>query len=331
MRRQASFPARLRLPSFGLDVERPAAEPSATRHPARIALQPWSPPSIPWARLGRRAVVGAALAMLALAVGLLAIRATHADRVYPAVFVADMAVGGEPYDDAMAAVQQRATALAASDVAFTHNGKTWRAPLSQLGLTVDAAGSVERAYAVGREPEALSRLQSTLGLARQDARIPLTMQFDEKRLNAWFDRIDRELGLPPHNASLKISGTTVSIAPELDGTVVDRPAATAAIIDALRGLNAFAGPLPTSAKTARIRSADLTAAQANLAQALANPVQVTFRSGLWTLPPADLAKFVRQSVDPNRTGAAAFSLSLDRPALTKYLDGLLAAGLDRDP
>jgi vancomycin resistance protein YoaR len=320
----------LRIPSFGIDVGRPAASAPIGR-PMRMAVKPWSPPPIPWARLGYRAVVGVGLALLALAVGLLAIRVSNADRVYPAVFVADMPVGGETYDDASAAVEQRAAALAASKVAFTHDGKTWQAPLSQLGLTVDATGSVERAFAVGREPDALARLQTTLGLARQDKQIPLTVQFDERKLNAWFDDIDRQLGLPAHNASLKIDGASVSIVPELDGTVVDRPAATAEIIGALRGLSPFTGLLPTTARTARVRAVDLAGAQANLAQALANPVQVTFRSGLWTLPPADLGKFVRQNVDPNRTGAAAFSLSLDRPALTKYLDGLLAAGINRDP
>jgi vancomycin resistance protein YoaR len=96
-------------------------------------------------------------------------------------------------------------------------------------------------------------------------------------------------------------------------------------------LKAFAGPLPTTAKTARVRAADLAGAQAQLAQALANPVQVTFRSGLWTLPPADLGKFVRQSVDPTRSGAAAFSLSLDKAALSKYLDQMLAGSIDQDP
>jgi vancomycin resistance protein YoaR len=184
---------------------------------------------------------------------------------------------------------------------------------------------------VGREDSARDRLGSALGLAREDAHLPLPVRFDHEKLDAWFDGIDRDLGLPPANASLKIDGASVTIVPETDGTIVDRQATTAALVANLARMRPLAGELPTTAKIAAVRSADLQPALDQLRLAMAMPVQVSYGGGLWTLPPADLGRFVTQSVDPAKRGAEAFSLGMDRAALAAWLDERLAPAIERDP
>ena len=282
-------------------------------------------------RLLMRAALGVALVLLVVAGGLLLLRSAHAGRVYPAIYVADEALGGLTHDEARAVLRQRAEAVEKSSVAFNYGDQQWRTSWRDVGVTVEADDSLAAAYAVGREEDALTRLRSTFGLVRADERIPLAIRLDHEVLGRWFDTIDRDLGMPPREAALAIAGTSVTIVPEADGTVVDRDRATSELIAALRGLRPVEGPLPTVAKPAVVRAGDLNAARERLAQALSQSVQVTLGGAYWTLPPGELGRFVSQRVDPTKRGAEAFSLSLDRSGLAAWLEERLAPQINREP
>ena len=321
MRRQAPFPVTFRLPAL------PARAGGRTLPDVQPFLGPVGERS---RRLVSRAATGGALLLLLLAIALLMLRTVHADRVYPAVVVADVAVGGLSAVDAAAALRGRADAIESSTVSFSHDGATWEAPLRDIGLAVDAETGLAAALRVGREPGARDRLRSVVGLVRDDERIPLPMRLDHSALSRWFDAIDRELGAPPRNASLAIEGTAVAIVPEVAGIVVDRPRAAAEIETNLAMLRPTASALPTSDEPPAVRAADLEAAGEQLRSAMAIPVQVTHDGGVWTLPAADLGRFVTQAIDPRKQGAAAFSLGMDRQRLSDWLAERLAPEINRE-
>ena len=281
-------------------------------------------------RLLSRVATGGALLLFLLATTLLLLRTAHADRVYPAVVVADVSVGGLPTAQAANALQGRAAAIENSTASFSHDGKEWQAALRDIGLTVDHESGLAEALAVGREPEAWDRLGSVVGLVRDDERIALPMRLDHAALSRWFDTIDRELGVPPRNAALAIEGTSVEIVPEVAGIVVDRPRAVAEIETNLAMLRPIAAALPTLDKPPAVRAADLKAGRDQLRLAMAVPVQVTHDGGIWTLPAADLGRFVTQSVDPSAQGPAAFSLGMDRTGLAAWLEERLAPEINRE-
>jgi len=282
-------------------------------------------------RLLARAAVIAALMMLVLTGALLLVREAHKSRVYPAVYAGGEALGGMTADEAETVLGQRATALLTAPVRFSHDNQEWTAPLSELGVSVDTDAALSEAYEIGRETGALDRLQSTAQLARNDQRIPLPVSLDHRQLATWFDTIDRDLGLAPQEAALAIDGTAVTIVPETDGTIVDREAATARLVESLRGLRAVQADLPTISQPAAVRTSDLTAARDQLANALSQSVQVTFGDAYWTLAPSEIGQFVDQRIDPNKRGAEAFSLSVNRDKLAAWLDERLAPEINREP
>jgi vancomycin resistance protein YoaR len=282
-------------------------------------------------RLAWRAAAGFAVVVLGLAAALLLLRVAHDGRVYPAVVVADVEVGGLTPAEAEAAIRQRAGALESQAVVFSSGDRHWETTLRDIGAGADVDGALDAAFAVGREPAARDRLAVALDLAQGDEQIPLRFRFDQTRLDAWFDAIDRDLGQRPANAALAIDGPTVSIVPERDGTVVDRALASDAILASLRELRPLAATLPTTAQVADVRAADLQPALEQMRLAMAMPVQVAHAGGLWTLPPADLGRFVTQTVDPTRRGAEAFALGMDRQALAGWLEERLAAAIEREP
>ena len=296
------------------------AEPAPARRFAEVA-----------GRLLPRAVLGVASLLLLVAAGLYAVRASYDDRVYPAVAAGGVDLGGLTQDEARAALQSRANAVEAGTIAFTHGDRTWQPTLGELGATIDIDASLDAAYGVGREEGAADRLRSTLNLVRRSERVPLVMSLDHNVLNGWFDRVDQELGLPPRDASLTIDGTQVGIAPEIEGTVIDRPAARERVLTALRTLHPMAEPLPVVAKIPTVRAGDLAGHQQALAAALSQPIELSFEGATWSLAPTDLGRFVTQTIDPTKKGADAFALGVDKTALAAWLGERYAPEINREP
>ncbi len=272
-----------------------------------------------------------AVAALAGAVVLLSVRSTHANRIYPNVTVADVALGGLPMNEAATALEARGDAIEASAVTFTYGDKSWSTTLSDIGVSVNQEAALDAAEAVGREDSAADRLRSTFRTTRDGNFVSLPMTFDNAKLDRWLDQIDRELGVPPSNAALKIEGDSVSIVPEVDGAVVDRAAVLTTVTDNLERLGGTTAELPVATKVASVRTSDLEPVQATLTAALSHPVQVTFEKSVWTLPASEIAQFVDQSVTTNDLGGASVTVGLNRDKLAAWLEERFGNEIQRDP
>jgi vancomycin resistance protein YoaR len=278
-----------------------------------------------------RAAIGLAAVLMVAVVGLLLLRTAHDGRMYPAIVIADLPVGGLTYTEASHQLAQRAASIEQMPVSFQYGDHQWDATLASIGITADANTALARAYGIGREQTAWQRLWATASLIRHDNQVALPLDVDHVRLNQWFDQMDLDLGMAPRDAALSIVDDQVIIVPEVDGTVVNRAQATNTLIDSLRFLEPVSAALPTSEQAPIVRVADLEPARASLAQALSAPVQINFESNVWTIPARDLAQFVSQTVDPELRGAPAFKLGLDRGKLASWLNERLAPEINREP
>jgi vancomycin resistance protein YoaR len=278
--------------------------------------------------VGLGAIGAIALLAIALAATLVIVRASHAERIFPAVIVADVPVGGQSFAAAAAALAERANAIESSPITITHGELTWASTLREIGVEVDETEALARAVAFGREESALRRLRAAVPSGDQ---LPMPIALDHQQLDRWFDEIDRGLGTPPRNASIEISGSSVAILPEVNGTVVDRVRARAEISDQLQRLGAIELELPVETRIATVRASDLEPAREILLGAMSHPVQVTNARGIWTLPPAELAQFLTQEVVPGDGGAPVVRLGLDAEKLAVWLDERLGATFKTEP
>ena len=268
---------------------------------------------------------------LALTLVLVTVRATHEGRVFPAVIVGDVPVGGMPYDAAAAAINNRADAIEASSVTFTHGDKSWGSTLRDIGVSIDENRALASVAAYGREDSAFDRLRSATRLARSGGQLSMPLALDFRQLDRWFDQIDHDLGTPPHNASIEVQGADVVIVPEADGMVVDRDRARAEIAASLQDLEPLNAELPVETKIATVRAVDLEPARTLLLRAMSHPIQVTNGGGLWTLPATDIAQFLQQDVVPTQGGAPAITLGLDRAKLADWLEARLGQQIETEP
>jgi vancomycin resistance protein YoaR len=282
-------------------------------------------------RLLRGIAVGLALLLLVTAAALLTAEKHYDGRVYPQVMAGDIDLGGLTSGDARSALQAESEQHQAQIVTFSYGDQTWTPTLGVLGVSIDVERTLSAAYSVGREPTARTRLSNLARLLRSTRYVPLAVTVDQATLNAWFDSVDADLGLTPHDAFLRIEGAEVTIEPEVEGTVVDRAAVTAQVTQGAASLFIPDGRLPVTATVAKVRADDLVESQAFVANALSKPVKLRLGDKSWTLEPEQLAAFIAQSVDPLRHGADAFTVGVDEKQLSIWLNELLAGEINKDP
>src|ERR687898_868148 len=310
------------LPEVGASVE-PAAMRRAHAGQRRGAARGV-------ARLVPRLIIGGALLMLVVALALFAFRAVYSGRVYPAVVVGDVPVGGMTIAQAENRLVARADELEQGVVTFTHGEQRWTPTLSQFGATVDVDRSLAIAHARGREGDAVARLSFAGSILRQDQTVPLHTNVDSRALDAWFDQVDTDLGQPAVNAALVVKGLDVSVSPDKDGLVVDRDAARADVLQALTALEPVTIELPTRAQAPEIRVADLAQARQDVRQVMAEHVTVEFEGTEWTLNRQELASFLTvetRAVD----GEPDVVLTMDEKRLATLLREKFATQINRKP
>jgi vancomycin resistance protein YoaR len=281
-------------------------------------------------RLLPRLILIVAIGLLLATLAIFAFRAVFDDRIYPAVVVGDVAVGGMTVDQASAAVERRAAALEQRTITFTWQGQTWTPTLAELGATVDVDTSVDEAHALGRDDNAVSRLGFTHALLRDDQVVPLRTTVDHGTLEQWFASVDADIDQGAVDANIVIDGTTVTVNPEQTGTMVDRDAATAVILRSIASLEPGSVALPTMVDRPAVTADDLKQPAASLQASLSAPVVVTFDGKKWDLAPADLVSFVRVEV-ATEGEHPDIAVSLDRGALATWLREGFSSEVNRPP
>lgn len=293
------------------------ASPDRTTSQRLIALLP-------------RVLVGIAALLFLLALGLFAFRAIYNDRIYPSIVVGDVPVGGLTAQQAGDRISDRAAELEEGSVTFSYEGKTWAPTLSELGATVEGERSIEQALALGRRDDAVSRFAFTGEILRGDQAVSLRSRVDQTVLDAWFDRVDRDLGQPAVNAQITVNGTEVSISPDATGIVVDRDAATGIILESLTELEPVRGELPTVVDQPVIRVADLEAVQSDVQKALSKPVPVLFEDQAWKIEAGRLSQYLTVTTT-YEGGVAGADLAIDQEALGADLRTQFAGEVNRSP
>ena len=275
-------------------------------------------------------LLGVAVAMLAVAVALFVFRGLYSDKIYPAVIVGDVNVGGLTAAQAEERLIERANELEQGTIAFTYNGQTWTPTLAELGASVNLSDSVESAQELGRGGDAASRLAFTNDILRSDQVVPLQTTVNLGVLNTWFDKVDADINNPAINAAIVIDGSAVSVSSDSTGIVVDRDAARKQILGTLSSLQPLDTELPTVVDVPEIHAKDLGAVLATVEAAVQTPLRVQFENQTWRIEGETLAKYMLvETVMEN--GKPTAILSFDIEPLAADLRAQFGPEINRDP
>ena len=281
-------------------------------------------------RIAPRLIAGGAALLLLLAIGLLAFRLMFDDRIYPAVVVGDVNVGGLTVEQAQDRLASRAAELEQHSITFTYNGKTWSPTLSEIGATIETDTSLAEAQSLGREDDAVSRLKFTGNIIRSDQTVPLQTELNLTRLNAWFDTVDAGIGQPAVDATVTVDGTKVTITQDATGIVVDRDAAKAQILNVLTTLRPVNAQLPTMVDEPELRKVDLEAAKSDVERVLSKPVRIEFENQSWRIEADTISQYLAVHTTA-RNGQPHVELDIDQAKLTSYLRETYSGEINRKP
>jgi vancomycin resistance protein YoaR len=276
-------------------------------------------------------LVGGLLAALLLA--LMVYQLLFLNRVYLGVSAMGLDLGGMTHPQAEVAVAAQADYYLNFPVTLRYGDQQWTLTGRQAGAALDAAATVDEAFAVGHSGQVLGDLGEQWQALRHGAPVEPVIRYDTGPANMALVRIAQSVDRPVRDAQLLIHGDlSVEAVPAQAGRALDVDATREALHrQAMAGETA---PVDLVVRETSPSVAEVEEAR-RLAQALlSGPLTVRFHAadatGEWQLTPAQLADMILVTEEARAAGGGRIWLALDQAKWTAYFKGL-AAQIDRAP
>ncbi len=293
------------------EVVRETRSRARSTRPAKRGVRLWLsglPAAARWSL-----IVGVSLiVVLAVAVG--ADVALSAGRVHPGVRVSGVAVGGMTQAEAINAIETGIKPLLDRPVKVTVGSESWDLSAAQVGASVDASALASAAYGIGRGADFLGVVGQRFAAWFGKEDIALAVSADEVLLAGVFDDIDAAVGSAPVDASVEVTGTSVTLVPSKDGSGIDRTIARTSV------LTAFASDSRSVALSLVPRAAAIGAEGARSAydtamKMVSGPLTLTYDSKKWEVSAETIGGWLAF-----RSTAATGSAESGSGTLECYLD-----------
>ena len=163
------------------------------------------------------AVAGFVVVLLALAIGMVAYDANRDDKIAEGVTVGGISVGDMTRTEALERVESEVAARLERPIRARYEKKTFEIDPQRAGVTVDVESSVDRAVAVSREGNILSRTFRGLTGGTVDEDVDVEVTYDRGDVEKRITYIDRRLERPAVDADVEISVAGVDTVKEQEG------------------------------------------------------------------------------------------------------------------
>jgi vancomycin resistance protein YoaR len=140
------------------------------------------------------------------------------DKIYPGVEVADISLGGKTPEEAQKILEERTGEL--KEIKLT-GPEEFTLSSEKLGVSFDIQGSVDQAYAVGRQGNILKRICERMEATLGTVDIPLSVNYDRERLREGLSGVFDTLTVEPIEAGFEVNDSQVSVRPGREGKRVN--------------------------------------------------------------------------------------------------------------
>ena len=260
-----------------------------------------------------RGIAGAVIIVCAVVAVLVAADYwVNSGKIHRGVEVGSVALGGQTPVAAQDIVRDRAMGPL-KEIEFSGPERFTRTA-GQMGVDFNVDETVEKAYAVGREGNALERLSERLRSAFGGVTIAPDIDYRPAQARAQVREIATQVDHAPREADVKVYGPEVEVTESRDGYELD-PAATMASVDrAIDGMNGKAR-LVGDVLEPRVNTEEAEMAAKKARAAVSEQLVLSAQGKSWTLSPADLGPALDIT---KQQGKIDVRLNRDR------LDGVLA-------
>jgi vancomycin resistance protein YoaR len=244
-------------------------------------------------------------------------------KVTNGVIVAGVPVGGLAYDDARAALDERARQFDEQRVTLRFRDTSWQPTLGELGVTLDTESAWSAIVSFGSGRHLIDRSLRALHLQSAPIALGTPLRIDPPSLEAYCVERMNELGLAPVDAELTMDGDSIRVTDDSNGLVVSVDRLQQ---DLVRGLNGFTAPtidLVATLAPASIRSNEVEPQIAALGSALEEPLRLYTDTDQWEIAPRQIAEHISlQEVN------GQLKVVIDEDAIGKLVDNI-ADDIDR--
>ena len=209
--------------------------------------------------------------------------------IYRGVAVGSVDLGGKTPDEARTLVEQQASSDL-QEIRFTGAPEDFSLSAQRLGVSFDAAGTVEDAYNVGREGSILTRLGDRMAAAWSTVTIPPVVDHDRAAARAEVQNLAARVNAEPRDAAVNVSGDQAEVVESREGYKLNVDT-TAENVD--EALNTMSGEVEvageTQAPAVLTPAAESAAAKAQQAMA-SGPLTLSAEGESWKLSPEKIGQ-----------------------------------------
>lgn len=304
-------------------------------YPARTA--PTSSLTAWLIRLPLLAFMGSVILLLVLGVFLVAFQIRIQDRIIPGVSVAGVNLGGLTKDEAKAALDNQYTYANEAIFTFRDGDRIWQMSAEDLGVTFDLDETVDTAYFIGHSPDTVRNLSSQATTWFAGYSVPPIVTYNQSVAQGFFDGIALEIDRDPADATLTMSGTTVTTSYGQSGRKLNIPATLAALNSAILALDSGQEiPLVVNETPPIVWNVDEAAQR--IRNALSSPLTLTATDvnggqlGPWVVSVDQIASLLSVTLKDNGDGTQSYDVSIDMDSFAPFLEtlspGLITPALD---
>jgi vancomycin resistance protein YoaR len=265
----------------------------------------------------------AALALIALVIGLALYAFGHQGKVYQGVSVAGIDLSGMTEAEAEEAIRRDYSIYMNTPLTLTHNSASYAITPNELGLRVDVQATIQQAMAYGRDGSLWARSRDWARGLFGGADVSAVVLADSGRVDEGLLALTEDVAHPPTNASIDFSGDAAVIVPEVPGIGYDYGSTKIRVLERVGSRSYDPLAIVTTVVRPDVTAENLAATLPSAESALGNALVLRGLDGQrWTVDPAQLKAVISIRTDGS-------GIQVDRSALARLVDDI-AAAINRD-
>ena len=239
---------------------------------------------------------------------------TNQGKIYQDVAVGDVALGGKTPEEAREILEERG-ANAFEKIRFTEGSKEeFALSAEEMGLEFDVSGTVNQAYAVGREGGILERIGDRMKAAWGTVRVAPVVDYEREAVRSRIENLAARVNEKPKDASVNIRGSEAEVVESREGYTLDVADTAANVDQALADMSGEVGIAGQTLEPEALTPAAQEAARVAEA-AMSGPAVLTADGEEWEFSPEEIG----QSLSFTPRGNGEIRVGLDRERLSEAL------------
>jgi hypothetical protein len=157
-----------------------------------------------------------------LSIYILSYQRVYAGKIYPNIQFTDINIGGKSRSEAITLLENYQKKVAQQKLSIKTDDQLLEVTFADAGADLDIEAILGQAFEIGRDESFFSEIFKSSKTIYQDQVIEPKIKIDNQKFSALIEKISSELNQKATDATINISGTTVSITAGKKGMTIDK-------------------------------------------------------------------------------------------------------------